>query len=129
MTRACVMLPNGNSHRSVGVGMFCGILPSMGQTVLGDLKQSRAAGGAGGPDAGAGPLVEAPSPASAMRRPIPPRFASNSALGCDLDVLASRRQGLCQTFATIALDRPEPRSKEFCWLTPTVKLSTRYRVE
>lgn len=77
------MLPNGNSHLSAGVGMFCGILPSIGQTVLGDLKLSREAACASLPA-----LVDAPS-VSAMRRPIPPRFASNSAFGCDLEVLAS----------------------------------------
>lgn len=92
ITLAWVMLPNGNSHRSVGVGIFCGIFPSIGQTVLGDLKLSLGgagvAGVAGVGGVGGAALDEGPS-TSPMSRPMPPRPANNSADGCDLDVLAS----------------------------------------
>lgn len=86
MTLACVMLPKGNSHLSceLCVGMFCGIFPSIGQTVLGDLKLLVGAG-AGGASA---VLVDAPS-SSLRMRPIPLRPARSSAFGCDLDELES----------------------------------------
>lgn len=78
------MLPKGNSHLSdVGVGMFCGIFPSMGQTVFGDLKLSLGGAGLGG---GA---VDEDASASPIRRPMPPKPASSSDDGWDLDVLAS----------------------------------------
>lgn len=72
------MLPKGNSQRSVvGVGMFCGIFPSIGHTVFGDLKLSRggAALAAGG---SAVPLVE---PSVSIRRPMPSNPANKSAFG------------------------------------------------
>lgn len=61
----------------------------MGHTVLGDLKLSGVAGGAGG----SAELLPAPS-GSAMMRPMPPKPARSSELGCDLDVLASVVGGL-----------------------------------
>ena len=60
----------------MGVGMFCGIFPSIGHTVFGDLKFCEGS-----------ELVEAPS--SDMRRAMPPRPASNS-VGWERDVVASR---------------------------------------
>lgn len=75
ITLACVILPNGNSHRSVvGVGMFCGILPSLGHTVLGDLKLFVSV------DVDVPAVLVLLSP-SLSSRPMPPSPARISGLG------------------------------------------------
>lgn len=79
MTRACVIEPKGNSQRSGAAGgMAWGIFPSMGHTVLGDLKLSR--GGSGG-------ALAAGASASLMSRPMPPRLERSSAFACGRGLL------------------------------------------